>query len=319
VLQARDWAQAHPEWKFLQNGKKWNTRFLKPGDVLEALVKTTFLQPTKPASRGQVKSPPKGLPFPPPPSQTRYTLGSESIINLSEEEMKAWLEENARWKIARNEEFWNYQDMEPGDNFHLWENKLKEREVVCKYPDMTVTVKKNQARVWLFNHIKMNIKRNNMPWDGQMVETGDKFEALGKRLAGAGPKKYRDPFSVKNFNARMARRKKIEASARDLREKRQAEDALEESICQRSTSVIYEGEEFITRSFVDDKCNKSTARRFGRWIRSFSGLERPWQNLFDESTGKEFTGIQGKTLDLLNPDEVLKTVRSCSKGSRSKR
>jgi hypothetical protein len=103
----------------------------------------------------------------------------------------------------------------------------------------------------------------------------------------------------------MARRKKIEAMARELREKPRAEDVLEESIRQRSTSVIYEGEEFIARVFVDDEWNKLTARRFGRWIRSFSGLERQWQKLVDADAGKEFTGIQGKTLYLLNPDEVF--------------
>jgi hypothetical protein len=103
----------------------------------------------------------------------------------------------------------------------------------------------------------------------------------------------------------MARRKRIEAIARAEREKRQAEEVLEDSIRFRSTIVYYEGEEFVTREFVDDEWNKGTARRFGRWVRSFSGLERQWQNLIDEETGKEFTNIQGRVLYLLNPDEVF--------------
>jgi hypothetical protein len=90
-----------------------------------------------------------------------------------------------------------------------------------------------------------------------------------------------------------------------LREKHQAEEALEESIRWKSTSVTYEGEESITRAFVNDDWNEQTARQFGRWVRSFSGLERSWQNLIDADTGKEFTEIQGKTLFLLNPDEVF--------------
>jgi hypothetical protein len=64
------------------------------------------------------------------------------------------------------------------------------------------------------------------------------------------------------------------------------------------------GEGFVTREFVNEEWNKRTARRFGRWIRSLSGLERPFQKLIDEDTNKEFTEIQGKTLYLLNPDEV---------------
>jgi hypothetical protein len=124
---------------------------------------------------------------------------------------------------------------------------------------------------------------------------------------------------VKNFNARMARRKRIEAIARTEREKRQAEEAVEDSIRYRSTSVNYEGEEFITRDFVEEVWNKATARRFGRWVRSFSGFERPWQNLVDEETGKPPTEIQGKILYLLNPDEVFENGQVMLKKKKIKK
>jgi hypothetical protein len=293
-----DWTSSHLEWRFLKNGKKWNKRSLNSGNRLEAQLRAVFASaaalhpsdqngtsaPDPPgAHTGQGKTTPKGLPLVAP---APYTCGRDPIESFNEKEMKAWLEENVRWKIARNDEIWNYQDMEPGDHFELWEGKKEERDVICKDLTTTVTVKKEEARIWLFNHVRMNIKRNNMPWDGTTVEPGDKFEALGKLNGGAGPKKYRDPFSVKNFNARMACRKRVEAAARELREKLHAEEALEESVRQRSTSVIYEGQEFITRVFVDEDWDKLTARRFSRWVRSFSRLERPWQNLIDEQTGK---------------------------------
>lgn len=68
----------------------------------------------------------------------------------------------------------------------------------------------------------------------------------------ARSRRARDPNSVKNFNARMARRKRIEAIARAEREKRRAEEDLEDAIRFRSTTVIYEGEEFVTRALVED-------------------------------------------------------------------
>jgi hypothetical protein len=173
--------------------------------------------------------------------------------------------------------------------------------------------------MWLIERVKMHVKRNNLPWDGKTVMPGDRFEALERTHGGAGPTKSHDPFSVKNFNARMARRKRVEAIARELREKRQAEEELEESIKQRSTSVIYEGQQFITREFVDDEWNKLTARRFSRWVRSFSKLERPWQNLIDEDTGREFTEIRGRSLYLLNPDETFVNGQWMLKKKPSKR
>lgn len=96
----------------------------------------------------------------------------------------------------------------------------------------------------------------------------------------------------------------MEAAARALREKIQAEEVLEESKRLRSTAVIYEGHEFVTRAFIDEEWNKSTARRFSKWVQSFSDIPRAWQKIIDQDSGKEFTEIKGKSLVLLNPDEV---------------
>jgi hypothetical protein len=157
----------------------------------------------------------------------------------------------------------------------MYKDDTEERDIICKDPESMMTVKKEKAWEWLKDHEGMNIQRNHRSWDGKTVIPGDKFEALGRLRGGAGPKKYRNPNSVKNFNARMARRKKIEVIARAEREKRHAEEELEDSIRYRSTSVNYEGEEFITRAFVNEDWNKQTSRRFARWVRNFSGLERP--------------------------------------------
>jgi hypothetical protein len=212
--------------------------------------------------RGRGKSSPKGLPV----IAARYTVGNDPILVMNDEELVAWLEDRLHLKIERNGEFWNYQTIEPGDHFDLWENKTEERDVICKDLETTVTVKKEEARVWLQNHEGMNIQRNHRSWDGKTVVPGDNFEALGRLRGGAGPRKYRDINSVKNFNARMARRKKIEAIARAEREKRHTEEELEDSIRYRSTSVNYEGEEFIAREFVKEEWNKQTSRRFARWV-----------------------------------------------------
>jgi hypothetical protein len=120
---------------------------------------------------------------------------------------------------------------------------------------------------------------------------------------GAGPRKCQDPFSQKNHNPRMARRKRIEAIARTEREKRQAEEDLTEEIKQNTTSVTYENQEFVTPKFALDDWNKSTRRRFARWIESWSSLSRPWQRIVDIDTNEDFQAIKGKSLVLLHPDE----------------
>jgi hypothetical protein len=91
------------------------------------------------------------------------------------------------------------------------------------------------------------------------------------------------------------------------REKRQAEENLAEEIKLNSTSVTYDGEEFVTTKFTLDDWNKSTQRRFARWVQSWSELTRPFQRIVDQSTNEEFTGIKGKTLVLLHPDEEWKS------------
>jgi hypothetical protein len=165
----------------------------------------------------------------------------------------------------------------------------------------------------------MHILRNNLSWDEKTDEPGDQFEAKDRVHGGGGMTKARDPRSVKNYNARTARRKRVEAIARELREKREAEEELEESVRQRSTSVVYEGQQFITREFVDEEWNKLTARRFARWVRTFSRLERPWQHLVDEDTGRDFTEIKGRSLYLLNPDEVFENGQLMLKKKHFKR
>jgi hypothetical protein len=63
-------------------------------------------------------------------------------------------------------------------------------------------------------------------WNGTEILQKNQLEALQGMKGGAAPKKYRDPFSVKSFNARMARRKRVEAAARELRMKHKAEVEL---------------------------------------------------------------------------------------------
>jgi hypothetical protein len=148
------------------------------------------------------------------------------------------------------------------------------------------------------------VTRDNMPWDEGKISPGDVFEVHQRQRGGASPKKCRDPFSEKNHNPRMARRKRVKALVRALREKQKEEAELEESTRWKSTAVTYEEQEFITKAFVNDEWNKGTARRFARWVRGFSGFEMWNQRLIDMDTNVEFTEIRGKTLALLNSDEV---------------
>jgi hypothetical protein len=157
---------------------------------------------------------------------------------------------------------------------------------------------------WIKAQGNQRVAKNNMPWDEVTILPGDTFEVHSRQRGGAGPRKSRDQFTGKNHNPRMARRKRIEALSRELREKQKAEDELEETLKWRSTSVIYDGHEFVTRMFINDEWSKHTVRHFSKWVRSFSGLEREWQKLIDQGTNSEFTEIRGKSLILLNPDEV---------------
>jgi hypothetical protein len=193
----------------------------------------------------------------------------------------------------------------------------EERDVTCLNSDGSgALLKANQVRQWIDSIGDRYIKRNNQPWNGVDIIPGDKFEACERRKGGSGPKKYPDPFSVKNFNPRMARRKRVEAAARALREKHQAEEELEDSIRWRSTSVTYEGEEFVTREFVNDEWNKQTARRFGRWIRNFSGLERPFQRLIDADTNSWGFGAKRSIFSIQM--RFGRVAKSCLGKSRSR-
>jgi hypothetical protein len=319
---AWEWVADHPEWKFFHNGKQWNKKSLKGGDRLVAQQRVSFRgkpyrkktvsktesnseddTPAPPVSnpwKGQGKLTPKGLPLVPP---LPYSYGTPEV-GCDEGGLKRWLEANRWFKIARNDELWDRNTIEPGDHFDYWEGMKTEREIRCKDPNCTATVRKDRAWQWLRGMRDMHITRNNLPWDGKTVEPGDHFEAKD-RVHGGGMTKARDPCSAKNFNARMARRKRVAAIARELREKREAEVEFEDSVRQRSTSVVYDGHQFITSDFVDEDWNKQTARRFTRWVRSFSHLERPWQHLVDEDTGRNFAEIKGRSLYPLNPDEVF--------------
>jgi hypothetical protein len=139
--------------------------------------------------------------------------------------------------------------------------------------------------------------------DEETIEPGDSFEAIQRMHGGTDPRKCQDPFSQKNHNPRMARRKRVDAIARTEREKRQAEENLAAEIIQNSTSITYEGHEFVTRNFAVEDWNKSTQRRFARWVQNWSGLTRPWQCVIDQGINEEFKEIKGKELVVLHPEE----------------
>jgi hypothetical protein len=180
-----------------------------------------------------------------------------------------------------------------------WRNK-----VCCADDEKRLYLWAEQVRTWTGAHGDQRVLRNEHTWDEETIRPGDFFEIRGRLRGGAGPTKSRDLYSVRNYCPRMARRKRIEAVARELREKQRAEEDLEESIRWKATEITYEGHEFVTRDFVNDEWNKYTAHRFARWVQSFSGLPRESQKIIDMSSGKEFTEIQGKSLALLNDDEV---------------
>jgi hypothetical protein len=295
---ARDWANRFKHCVLTRNDTLWNGEELDPGDVLEARIRTV------PRGIGRGKTCRKGIPiYDPQPEDKPYTVGPLKEA-YSRDELMEWLKNNEGWVISRNGDPWNYQTIEPGDHFQFPREERELRAISCSDDEGTQNLNEAQTWAWLANRANRNILRNNQPWDNIKVLPGDKFEARSRKKGGAGPAKSRDIFSVRNYSPRMARRKKIEAAARELREKQRAEEELEESIRWKATEITYEGQEFITRDFVNVEWNKYTARRFARWVQSFSGLPRERQRIIDMGSGKEFTEIQGKSLALLNDDEV---------------
>jgi hypothetical protein len=225
-------------------------------------------------------------------------LTLEETQNLLKRRL-GWIH-RGRISLLRNEEPWSGWDISGASTLRfVWKGKI-----TCRCEGEEIAVWVDQVQDWIKANGDQRVTRNNMPWDEKTILPGDTFEIHQRQRGGSSPKKCRDPFSVKNFNPRIARRKRVEAAARALRVQHQKEEELEESIRWKSTSITYEGEEFVTREFVKDEWNKQTARRFAKWVRSFSGLERWNQKIVDVNTNEEHTEIQGKTLILLNPDEV---------------
>jgi hypothetical protein len=213
-----------------------------------------------------------------PPSEETITIWdtSPAPISLYVRDAQALLKRRWGWFMKKrfslevDGHIWGSWDLSRATTLRLvWNQKVS-----CKEDQEETTVWADQLKDWVKSRGDMRVTRNNMTWDEETIVPGDTFEVHERRRGGSSQKKHRDPFSVKNFNPRMARRKRVEAAARELREQHQKEEELEESIKWKSTSVTYEGEEFIMHDFVNDEWNKSTARRFARWVRSFSGLER---------------------------------------------
>jgi hypothetical protein len=161
---------------------------------------------------------------------------------LSLEEAQSLLKRRFGWirrgriTLLKDEKPWTGWDISGASIFHFaWKDKI-----LCKCDGEETMIWGDQVKDWTKAYGDRRVTRNNMPWDEVTILPGDTLEIHQRQRGGSSPKKYRDPFSTKHFNPRMARRKRVEAAARALREQHHTEKELEESIKWKSTSVTYE-------------------------------------------------------------------------------
>jgi hypothetical protein len=196
------------------------------------------------------------------------------------------------WREAANTEFglentlWRTSQSSPETGENQWTEGCYEIEpLVCVKDQMGVT------HEW----------RADLP-DDQTIDPGDTFALIERGRAGASPKAARSPFSDRNYK-RSCRRRQIRILVQTERARQETLRQGKGSEAAQATTHIFEEEEFVTEKFAEKQWDKSTRKSFFKWTRQISGVEGDQQRVIDQTTGKEPTELQGKTLILLAPDE----------------